>query len=184
LPSRAPDFDRSRHAALTRAVGIAYGPAFQCIDHGWTEGNSVLAVYRIPAAVASQLAPSHLHPALLDGAFQLIFQLLKEAVGVHDGVAFVPTRMGRIAFRSGQSEPRFARATLLRRQCALAAGRIRPFAADGSTIAVVRDVRFRSVRLSRSAADRLRFLAYHATPSATPADAATAAPSIACASVA
>jgi phthiocerol/phenolphthiocerol synthesis type-I polyketide synthase C len=38
------------------------------------------------------------------------------------------------------------------------------FAADGSTIAVVSDVRFRSVRLSRNAADQLRCLAYHATP--------------------
>jgi phthiocerol/phenolphthiocerol synthesis type-I polyketide synthase C len=182
LPSRAPDFDRSRHAALTRAVGIAYGPAFQCIDHGWTEGNSVLAVYRIPAAVASQLAPSHLHPALLDGAFQLIFQLLKEAVGVHDGVAFVPTRMGRIAFRSCQSEPRFARATLLRYSARSLQAEFALYAADGTPIAVLRDVRFRSVRLSRSAADRLRFLAYHATPAPHPL-AATAAPSIPCASV-
>jgi phthiocerol/phenolphthiocerol synthesis type-I polyketide synthase C len=69
LPARDPDFDRASHALLTRAVGIAYGPAFQCIDHGWIEGRSVLAVYRIPDAVDSQLAQTHLHPALLDCAF-------------------------------------------------------------------------------------------------------------------
>ncbi|MEF8701863.1 MAG: type I polyketide synthase [Candidatus Accumulibacter sp. UW26] len=182
LPDRAPDFDRDSHAALTRAVGIAYGPAFQCIDHGWTEGNSVLAVYRIPAAVASQLASTHLHPALLDGAFQLVFQLLKEAIGAHNGVAFVPTRMGRIAFCSGQSEPLFARATLLRHSARSLQAEFALFAADGTPIAVLRDVRFRSVRLSRSAADRLRFLAYHATPAPHPL-AAAAAPSIPCTSV-
>jgi hypothetical protein len=56
LPTRSPDFDAASHATLTRAVGIAYGPAFQCIEHGWIEGNSALAVYRIPDLVASQLA--------------------------------------------------------------------------------------------------------------------------------
>jgi phthiocerol/phenolphthiocerol synthesis type-I polyketide synthase C len=115
LPSREPDFDGRSHAALTRAVGIAYGPAFQCIEHGWVQGNSVLAVYRIAASVDSQLASHHLHPALLDCAFQLIFQLLKNAVETHAGLAFVPVRMGRIALRSGLARPSFARATLLRR---------------------------------------------------------------------
>ncbi len=164
LPSRDPDFDSSSHAALTHAVGIAYGPAFQCIDHGWVQGSSVLAVYRIADSVDSQLTSHHLHPALLDCAFQLIFQLLKNAVETHAGLAFVPVRMGRIALRSGMARPSFARATLLRRSSRSLQAEFAIFAADGSTIAVVSDVRFRSVRLSRNAADRLRCLAYHATP--------------------
>jgi phthiocerol/phenolphthiocerol synthesis type-I polyketide synthase C len=178
LPSREPDFDGSSHAALTRAVGIAYGPAFQCIDHGWVQGNSVLAVYRIAASVDSQLASHHLHPALLDCAFQLIFQLLKNAVETHDGLAFVPVRMGRIALRSGMARPSFARATLLRRSSRSLQAEFAIFAADGSTIAVVSDVRFRSVRLSRNAADQLRCLAYHAIPRPHPLT-PTARPSIA-----
>jgi phthiocerol/phenolphthiocerol synthesis type-I polyketide synthase C len=182
LPSRTPDFDARSHAALTRAVGIAYGPAFQCIEHGWVQGSSVLAVYRIAASVDSQLASHHLHPALLDCAFQLIFQLLKNAVETHAGLAFVPVRMGRIAVRSGLARPSHARATLLRRSARSLQAEFAIFAADGSTIAVVSDVRFRSVRLSRNAADQLRCLAYHATPRPHPLTPA-ASPSIAYASV-
>ena len=166
LPSRNPDFTGSSHATLTRAVGIAYGPTFQCIDHGWIEGNSVLAVYRVPENV--DLLQTHLHPALLDSAFQLVFQLLAEAIGVHDGVAFVPARMGRIAFRSGQAKPSYARATLLKHSSRSLQAEFAIFAEDGSSIAVVKDARFRSIRLSRGAADRLRFLAWHGRPQPHP----------------
>ena len=178
LPTRRPDFDASSHAELTRAVGIAYGPAFQCIDHGWIQGNSVLAVYRLPAAVDEQLPYSHLHPALLDNAFQLVFQLLKSAVQEHHGLAFVPVRMGRITLRTAMARPSHARATLLKRGSRSLQAEFAVFAADGSTIAAVSDVRFRSVRLSRNAADQLRCLAYHATPKPHPLTAA-ACPSIA-----
>lgn len=164
LPARQPDFDASSHATLTRAAGINYGPAFQCIDHGWVQGNSVLAVYRIPDSIAPQLPPTYVHPALLDGAFQLVFQLLKDAIGEHHGLAFVPVRMGRIAFRNGLATPSLARATLLRQSARSLRADFTLFAADGSAIAVVRDVGFRSVRLSRNAADQLCALAYHATP--------------------
>jgi acyl transferase domain-containing protein/NADPH:quinone reductase-like Zn-dependent oxidoreductase/NAD(P)-dependent dehydrogenase (short-subunit alcohol dehydrogenase family)/acyl carrier protein len=182
LPTRAPDFDAASHATLTRAVGIAYGPAFQCIAHGWIDGNSVLAEYRIPDPVASQLAQVHLHPALLDGAFQLVFELLQDAVATHNGLAFVPTRMGRIAFRSGLARPRFARATLLKRSARSLHAEFSIFAADGSVIAVVKDARFRCIRLSRGAADRLCFLAYQATPKPHP-EAAMARTSLAAESV-
>jgi phthiocerol/phenolphthiocerol synthesis type-I polyketide synthase C len=121
-------------------------------------------VYRIAASVDSQLASHHLHPALLDCAFQLIFQLLKERRRNPRWTGFRAVRMGRIALRSGMARPSFARATLLRRSSRSLQAEFAIFAADGSTIAVVSDVRFRSVRLSRNAADQLRCLAYHATP--------------------
>ena len=162
LPERPPDFTGASHAELTRTVGISYGPAFQCVDHGWVEGNSALALYRIPESVVGQ--PAHLHPSLLDGAFQLVFQILHDVIGGHEGVAFVPTSMGRIAFHAGQSSPCLARATLLKASPRSLHAEFALFAADGRPIAVVKDARFRSIRLSRGAADRLRFLAYHAIP--------------------
>ncbi len=164
LPTRDPDFDHASHAALTQAAGLAYGAAFQCIEHGWVQGNAVLAVYRIPSSIDLELEQTHLHPALLDCAFQLVFQLLKDAIGEHRGLAFVPVRMGRIAFRRGMGRPSLARARLLKHGSRSLRADFAIFAADGRTIAVVKDVLFRSVRLSRNAADQLRCLAYHGTP--------------------
>lgn len=175
LPTRQPDFNGASHGALTQAAGLAYGPAFQCIDYGWVEENSALAVFKTPESIEAELEHTHLHPALLDCTFQLIIQLLKEDLDVHDGIAFVPTKMGRIAFRTGKAKPGLARATLLRRTSHSLTAEFTVFDTDGVAIAVVKEVRFRSIRLSKNAADHLRFLDYHGipkphsiTPDATP----------------
>jgi len=164
LPQRPADFDADSHALLTRAVGIAYGPSFQCVEHGWIDGNSAIAVFRVPQPVEAEADHHHLHPALLDSTFQLLFQLLRQAIDSHEAIAFIPTRFGRVIFRSGQGTPCFARATLLRRSARSLQAEFTLYGAAGSVVAVVRDARFRGVRLSRGGRDRLRFLALHATP--------------------
>jgi len=164
LPKHSADFNSDSHQALTLASGLAYGPAFQCIHQGWIEKNSVFAELKIPESISSELATMHLHPAILDCTFQLIFQLLKEEVGIHEGVTFVPTKMGRIAFRASKSKPSSARATLLRRTQRSLSAEFTIFDADGLAIAVIKDTRFRSIRLSTNAADHLRFLDYHSEP--------------------
>jgi len=164
LPIRQPDFNGASHAALTQAAGLAYGPAFQCIDYGWVEDNSALAIFKIPDSIKAELEHTHLHPALLDCTFQLIFQLLKDDPGMHDGVTFVPTKMGRIAFRASKASPGFARATLLRRTPRSLTAEFTVFDTDGLAIAVLKETLFRSIRLSKNAADHLRFLDYHGTP--------------------
>ena len=164
LPTRWPDFNGTSHAALTQAAGLTYGPAFQCIDHGWVEKNSALAVLKTPESIAAELEHTHLHPAMLDCTFQLIIQLLKEDLGIPDGVAFVPIKMGRIAFRAGKARPALARATLLRRTAHALTAEFTVFDTDGVAIAIIKEARFRSVRLSKNAADHLRFLDYHGLP--------------------
>ncbi len=164
LPARRPDFTGSSHAALTRKAGLSYGPAFQCVDYGWVEGDSALAVFKIPESIKAELEQSRIHPALLDCTFQLIIQLLREEAGVHDGVTFVPIRMGRIAFRKGRTWPVFVRATLLHRARHSLTAEFSVFDRDGLAIAVVKEARFRSIHLGRGAADHLHFLDYHSIP--------------------
>ncbi|MCP4337582.1 MAG: type I polyketide synthase [Desulfobulbaceae bacterium] len=164
LPTRQPDFTGASHEALTRKVGLKYGPAFQCIDYGWVEKDSALTVFKIPESIETELEKNHLHPALLDCTFQLIIQLLRDDVGIHHGVTFVPTRIGRIAFRESHAKPAFARAKLLRRVPHSLTAEFTVFDMTGVVIAVVKDARFRSIRLSKNAEDYLRFLDYHAIP--------------------
>jgi hypothetical protein len=164
LPDRLADFTGAGHNLLTRKFGLSYGPAFQCLDYGWVEQESALAVFKIPEKIAGELEQSHLHPALLDCTLQLIFQLFRNEKDVDNGISFVPTRMGRIAFRKTPGKPAFARATLLRRAPHSLTGEFVVFADDGKAIAVVKDVRFRSIRLSRNAEDSFSFLDYHGIP--------------------
>ncbi len=164
LPTRQPDFTITSHEMLTRKAGLTYGPAFQCIDYGWLEGDSALCVLRIPESIEKEIEDCYLHPAILDCTFQLIIQLLREDVGVHEGITFVPTRMGRIAFRQNHAKPAFAQATLLRRAPHSLTAEFTVFDSSGLAIAFVKDARFRSIRLGKKAADHLRFLHYHGIP--------------------
>lgn len=176
LPTRLPDFTGASHLALTKAASLDYGPAFQCIDFGWIEGDTALAVFKTPECISDEINEMHLHPALLDCTFQLIIQLLKEDLNIPGGVAFVPTKMGRVAFRTTTSKPHLARVTVLRRSPHSLTAEFTVFDKEGAVIAVVKEGRFRSIRLSKNAADHLRFLAYHGTPKPHPlAPAATAA---------
>lgn len=168
LPSRQPDFDHASHDALTRAAGLDYGAEFQRIDHGWVDGSTALAVFSTPALSAPDLAQTHLHPAILDCTFQLIIQLLKDDLAMYDGVAFVPVKMGRIAFRQTGAAPHFAQVTLLNRSPHSLTAEFTVFDKNGMAIAVIKQARFRSVRLHKHAADQLRFLDFHATPAPHP----------------
>jgi acyl transferase domain-containing protein/NADPH:quinone reductase-like Zn-dependent oxidoreductase/acyl carrier protein len=178
LPVRLPDFTRESHAALTLAAGLNYGAEFQRIDHGWVMGASALAVFTTSPA-AADLSKTHLHPAILDCTFQLIIQLLKDDLELHDGMAFVPVKMGRIAFRKTDATPHSARATLLKRSPHSLTAEFTVFDSNGMAIAEVREARFRSVRLRKLAADHLRFLDFHATPVPHPLTPLTASVSFA-----
>lgn len=164
LPTRLPDFNSTSHAALTQAAGLAYGPAFQCIDSGWVIDGSAMAVFKIPQSIEAELENSHLHPALLDCTFQLIIQLLKDDLGFHEGITFIPIKIGRLSFRASKAPPGFARATLLRRTTHSLTAEFTVFDINGVAIATVKEARFRSVRLNKNAADHLRFLDYHGIP--------------------
>ena len=164
LPVRTPDFSGSSHIKLAQGLGLAYGPAFQCIDYGWIENHAVLAVLKIPGAIQAELEQSYLHPALLDCAFQLIFELFKAELAVPFGVAFIPTHIGRLAFHAGKSPAVLARADFLKRGARSITAEFTLFDTAGVAIACLKDVRFSSIRLSKNPAERLCFPAYHCTP--------------------
>jgi phthiocerol/phenolphthiocerol synthesis type-I polyketide synthase C len=76
--------------------------------------------------------------------------------------------MGRIAFRSGQAAL-LARATLLKHSSRSLQAEFALFAADGSTrLPSSRTCAFAAFASAAGAADRLRFLAYHGTPTPHP----------------
>ena len=164
LPKRKPDFDSHEHQAMTRLVGLSYGPAFLSISHGWVEGNSALALYRIAEILEPELDHHHLHPSLLDSAFQLIFQILKNDRTEHEGIAFVPVKLGKIVFRTGSTRPHLAVASLRRHSPHSLLADFTIFDASGLALAFIKDVRFRSIRLHKGPGDQLRYLECRSIP--------------------
>lgn len=165
LPNRPPDFTGDTHNALTCAVGLDYGPAFRAVSHGWQESDtSVLAVLQAHESLHAELATTHLHPALLDCAFQLIIQLLRDDPAMGQGIAFVPSKIGRLTLRAHAGQPAAARVRLERRAPHSLTASFELFNAEGVQIAFVEQARFRSIRLRKPAADHLSFLDAVATP--------------------
>ncbi|CAM4229302.1 SDR family NAD(P)-dependent oxidoreductase [Bordetella muralis] len=156
---RPYDFTTDSHALLTRAVGLDYGDAFRAVRHGWKESDdTVLAVLQPATVLQDQLPQSLLHPALLDCTFQLIIQLLRDDPAMGQGVAFVPAKIGRLAVRSETDVPHFVRARLLRRAPHSLTAEFDIYNAAGEQIAAVREARFKSIRLSKTAGDTLDFV--------------------------
>lgn len=172
LPARAADFNASRHLALTEAVGLNYGPAFQAVESGWVEGNDVWAKLQVPRAIETDINKYLIHPAMLDCTFQLIIHLMQNRAATQTGIAYVPTKIGRLFFTGNSAVPAFVRATLLRHSPHSLSANFSLFDEHGVLIGWVKDARFRSIRLRKDAADHLRLLNYHAIPQPFPSSAA------------
>ena len=169
LPLRSPDFTQESHNTLTSAVGLHYGQQFKRIDCGWIEDATATATALFSAVSEGRgLHKSHLNPAILDCTFQLIIQLLKDDPLLHTGMAYIPVKLGRIVYAQSDATPHRAHATVLNRSQHSLTAEFTLFDAVGQVIAVVRDARFKSVRLNKQVADHLRFLDFHATPAPHP----------------
>lgn len=158
LPARTPDFDSAQHLAWTTAVGLNYGPAYQTVEEAWVESSRVLARLRVPAAITGELSGLHLHPALLDGAFQLITELLANQPARNKGLAFVPVKFGRIAFAQGRGIPCLTEVRLSKQSEHSLLVDIALYDDKGDTVLFVKDARFRGVRLQRSHGSSVRHL--------------------------
>ena len=164
FPNRQPDFNSVSHNQLTTANDLNYGSAFQCIDYGWIDKNTALAILKTPENIEHELNECHLHPSILDCTFQLIFQVLKDHADANAGITFIPTKLGNINFNADAGKPHFAKATLLRQTPRSIIAEFNIFDDAGMPIAIIRGVRFRSIRLSKGPTDNINYLNYQITP--------------------
>ena len=170
LPKRPYDLTLTDHLSMMMSVGLDYGPTFQAITHGWTEGDRVLGVFDPQFNQSSYW----LHPAQLDCTFQLIIQFLKEQLNNNEGIAYVPVRVGRIFVRTQAKSLHVAQARLLKRSPHSITAEFDLFDIDGVHIASIKEARFKAIRVKKSATQRVDYLDYHLT--GTPAQKLSATP--------
>lgn len=158
LSVRQPDFDGRSHISLTRQVGLEYGEAFDAIKHGWLDttvnnaisnNDSVTALFNIPEKIVESLNQFHIHPAILDCSFQLIIQILRDKIDLSEGIAFVPTQIGRISLQSNKGKPHHVKVRLLRKLTHSLLAEFNLYDSEGHPILCIESARFRRIRLQK-----------------------------------
>jgi acyl transferase domain-containing protein/NADPH:quinone reductase-like Zn-dependent oxidoreductase/acyl carrier protein/NADP-dependent 3-hydroxy acid dehydrogenase YdfG len=169
LPVRPEDVGGEAHYEFARTLGLNYGPAFRTVSSVWYRREGLLGTLTTPVEIAAEIATTLLHPAYLDGAFQLLADLaLREhRTASADAPAFLPVRIERLELL----QPHVPAAAALA-ECADSQRRSRRslradftlFDAAGATIAIAHGVRFRAIAIHGAAAPRSRWLATRAVP--------------------
>jgi acyl transferase domain-containing protein/thioesterase domain-containing protein/acyl carrier protein len=97
------------YATSTRR-GLLYGPMFRAIDAVWRRDGEALGRICLPQPLVASADQFHIHPALLDGCFQLV---MISAPPSDDTITFVPVRIDRVTFFAKPGPIVFCHATLV-----------------------------------------------------------------------
>ncbi|HEX4782353.1 MAG TPA: SDR family NAD(P)-dependent oxidoreductase [Usitatibacter sp.] len=175
LPARRPDVTGAEHYELTRRVGLAYGPAFQVVARAWVDDSTRTAVARLvlPDAARSESGAFLLHPASLDGAFQVLVDLLRNEIPAEGAPAFVPVRIERAKLhRIGIAHA--CRVRIASRGPRSIVADVEIQGTNGELLAELGSVRFRAAFVRTPVAARMRRLVHRAVPRPLEADRAQA----------
>ncbi len=178
MPTRAPDYTLEDHLQMAERIGLHYGPAFQAISRGWIDGDAVIGEIALSDEVQAQLSTLHVHPGILDSAFQMFIPLLAQHSEFAPQLAFVPVRVERIQVNTQAGVPVLARAVMGKRAPHSFTADFELYDAAGNAVAVLSKTRFKAIRLNRAHHQHFSYLdveltpaPLHAEPLALPADA-------------
>jgi acyl transferase domain-containing protein/NADPH:quinone reductase-like Zn-dependent oxidoreductase/acyl carrier protein len=90
------------HYQALAAAGLQYGPTFQAVAEIWRRDGEALARLDVPAALERDDDAYVLHPALLDGCFQVLASAVPRHLA-EEGALYLPVGAERIAHGSGPS---------------------------------------------------------------------------------
>ncbi len=76
-----------------QARGLRYGPSFQVVREIWLASGEALALLALPPTLEAERGAFTLHPALLDGALQLVAPVLAES---HPEGVYLPFGLGAL----------------------------------------------------------------------------------------
>ena len=156
-PSYACNFTAHDHYQLTDKVGLSYGPGFRTVEKVWLTDSGVIATLTEPAT-ASKCRDYRLHPAFLDGCFQLLVDLLAEEISDVGSPAFVPIKVNRLVLLKPVATPAYGSAVLVQRSPRSMVVRFDLFDCAGELVAVLDGVRFRALQLRRNVIEQTDYL--------------------------
>jgi acyl transferase domain-containing protein/NADPH:quinone reductase-like Zn-dependent oxidoreductase/acyl carrier protein len=152
--------------------GLHFGPAFRPMRRVWRQGDE--AVARLGLDPAAAFAQAVLHPALVDGAFQILLALADWRDDTMSNFIYLPTRVGRlIMLEKGVAAT--ATATLIRQSKRSLAASFSLYDHDGRELARAQDCRFARVQTREGLQRQQNVYAVTVIPARHPLDASPCA---------
>ncbi|CCG42896.1 type I polyketide synthase [Magnetospirillum molischianum] len=94
-PNTAVTVEAEAHYALARRIGLDYGPCFQTVSTVAIDDDTAWVELTIPDGIIDGFDRFRLHPALIDGCLQGLFDLAASRLGNHRPLAYLPVRFQR-----------------------------------------------------------------------------------------
>jgi phthiocerol/phenolphthiocerol synthesis type-I polyketide synthase C len=91
--------------------GLHYGPCFRAITQLWNGSAEALGRLQAPAGVADEFESCRLHPALLDGAFQVLGAAVRNDPSVEEGL-YLPVGLASLRLYGRPTRSVWAHAVL------------------------------------------------------------------------
>jgi phthiocerol/phenolphthiocerol synthesis type-I polyketide synthase C len=153
IPSSAARVNKEEHYALTTHIGLNYGPAFQGLAACRISDDCLEADVKMSVEVDAEDGYI-IHPAMLDLCFQSLVDFFRHEIESDRGIAFLPTKIGRLNYYSAMKPIKF-RARLKRFSMRSVLADFELFDVDGNLVANVSDCRFRSAPLINRKSDTI-----------------------------
>jgi acyl transferase domain-containing protein/NADPH:quinone reductase-like Zn-dependent oxidoreductase/short-subunit dehydrogenase/acyl carrier protein len=169
-PTGPVDLAGEAHYRLACTLGLDYGPAFQTVAGAWCDDSAVTAKLATPASIRADVAAARLHPAYLDGCFQLLLPALRDTPATLAAHALVPVRVGRVLLWQPGAAAVYAHIALLRQSPRSVMTRCVLYDAFGAPVATLEEVRFRALPIRRRGLEHADFLAFRAVPMPRPSE--------------
>jgi phthiocerol/phenolphthiocerol synthesis type-I polyketide synthase C len=152
------------HYETAAAIGLHYGPAFRTIARVTIDKDRATFDLVTPDSLRPDLDRYVLHPAFLDGAFQVLFDVLRGRSG---GAVFLPARIGRLAIHRAGTPARGTAVIERASSRAVVAG-FELFDATGALLASARNCRFKRAEIGHARQGKPALHGFHPVPRAHP----------------
>lgn len=137
------------HYQRANSMGLNYGPSFQVVKSVWPQSNTIFAEIQLPDEIAPSTQDYHLHPAILDGCFQILLDIPTDKINNYHKNTYLPIRIGRFQYYDLNSMTTYCRARINKVGERLINASFTLFDSEGNVIASIYDCDFKKIILSK-----------------------------------
>ncbi|MBI4528174.1 MAG: SDR family NAD(P)-dependent oxidoreductase [Deltaproteobacteria bacterium] len=126
-------------------MGLQYGPSFRCVERIWKGHREAFALLRVPADGEFKSQRYWIHPALLDGCFQVLSEAIPLDCAAEYKALYLPVQVARVRVFGRAPRQLWSHARLRSASPSLLEGDIRIYDDSGAPVMEIEGFRCQSL---------------------------------------